>query len=97
MSVSLSITVRRAAAALAASVLALSLAACGSAEPAASDAATSGAAAQASGVTFTDDLGNEVTVDNPQRVVVGTGAAAGLRPVPVTLGLSRSVLPHRWQ
>ena len=38
-----------------------------------------------------------VTVDNPQRVVVGTGAAAGLRPVPVTLGLSRSVLPHRWQ
>ena len=78
MSVSLSITVRRAAAALAASALALSLAACGSAEPAASDAATSGAAAQASGVTFTDDLGNEVTVDNPQRVVVGMGSLADI-------------------
>ena len=36
------------------------------------------APSKAGKVTFTDDLGNEVTVDNPQRVVVGMGSLADI-------------------
>lgn len=39
---------------------------------------SSGAAASESSYTFTDDLGNQVTVDNPQRVVACMGSFANI-------------------
>lgn len=42
-----------------------------------SDAQSTSAASDAQGVTFTDDLGREVTVPNPQRVVACMGSFAG--------------------
>lgn len=73
--------------ALSAAVLALSLAGCAASDgdapaaqaPAAAPSAEApeGSGAEAPGpVTFTDDLGNEVTVDNPQRVVACMGSFA---------------------
>lgn len=66
-----------------AALLALGLAGCSaSQEPANTDGAGQPAAEQAAAastegaVTFTDDLGNEVTVDNPQRVVACMGSFA---------------------
>lgn len=71
----------------AAAVLALALAGCGQQEGEASAAdapqqeqqAPEAPAAEATApgpVTFTDDMGNEVTVDNPQRVVACMGSFA---------------------
>ena len=45
---------------------------------AAQQAGSSSSAAKPGKVTFTDDLGNEVTVDDPQRVVVGMGSLADI-------------------
>ena len=75
-----------------AAALALALAGCGQQEgeapaadapqqeqqaPAAETPSDAGAQAAAPGpVTFTDDMGNEVTVDNPQRVVACMGSFA---------------------
>ena len=67
-------------------ILSLALAGCGGTAPAApaatsAQSAQAGAATQASqagAVTFTDDTGREVTVDNPQRVVVGMGSLADI-------------------
>ena len=42
-----------------------------------SDAQGTSAASDTQGVTFTDDLGREVTVSNPQRVVACMGSFAG--------------------
>ena len=67
----------------AAAALALTLAGCASQEaPATGGAEATSAEAQAAGaqtagsVTFTDDLGHEVAVDNPQRVVACMGSFA---------------------
>lgn len=60
----------------------LLLAACGTNGTAGSgdgkDASDSGDASGSGALTFTDDLGNEVTVDDPQRVVVGMGSLADI-------------------
>ena len=72
-------TVVRLAAVASSAALALSLAACGSAAPSGSSSSAGAAtSAQAAGYPFTDDLGNEVTVNNPQRVVVGMGSLADI-------------------
>ena len=68
------------AASLAASML---LAGCSTSQPeAGADAgapqAEAGQASQAGAVTFTDDTGAEVTVDNPQRVVACMGSFASM-------------------
>ena len=67
-----------------AGALAFALAACGATAPASSgqdaSSATASAATQATSgsYTFTDDTGNTVTVNNPQRVVVGMGSLADI-------------------
>ena len=84
---SLSSAPTRLASAALVAALALALAACGGTAPGAGDTgpgterAATGAAttAAASGsYTFTDDTGNSVTVNNPQRVVVGMGSLADI-------------------
>lgn len=73
-------TVRRLAF-VAASLLALTLVGCGATapgtQPSQTDAATT-EASQTGAVTFTDDTGRDVTVNNPQRVVVGMGSLADI-------------------
>lgn len=63
---------------LSAVTLALALGGCASQEaPAEAEAGDTPQGTEAAGpVTFTDDLGNEVTVDNPQRVVACMGSFA---------------------
>ena len=72
--------VRRLAFAVA-SLLALTLVGCGATapgtQPSQTDAATT-EASQTGAVTFTDDTGRVVTVNNPQRVVVGMGSLADI-------------------
>lgn len=50
----------------------------GSAQAEGGSASASASSSSAKQVTFTDDLGNKVSVDNPQRVVVGMGSLADI-------------------
>lgn len=63
---------------IALSLCAVALAGCSQAteSPGAPDEAQAAASNESSAHTFTDDLGNEVTVDNPQRVVACMGSFA---------------------
>ncbi len=63
------------------------------------DGAQQGATSQEAGYTFTDDLGNQVTVSSHERVVAGMGSFANIWELAggTLVGASTSIfrLPHR--
>lgn len=71
----------RIATAAAVAAVAIALSACGGTAPSAqatSETAAASTQAQSGSYTFTDDAGRTVTVNNPQRVVVGMGSLADI-------------------